>query len=301
MDLKNLKNKKIGVLYGGLSSEREISIKSGKSVLKALKQLGLNACAILVDKNAADKIKQAKIDIAFPVLHGTGGEDGTIQGLLEIMQIPYTGCGIFSSSASIDKNISKKLFRSEGLNTPDWFTVKQFEPIPEKIKYPIIVKPANGGSTIGISIASNYSSFLKAVKEAFKYDKLVLAEQFIKGKEITAAVLDGEVLPIIEIVPKGGFYDFKAKYQKGGSRHIIPARISSKAYAQAQKYALSVYKLFMCRSICRVDMIVDKSDKVWILENNTLPGMTNTSLLPDAAKYAGISFNEIVLKFLKDL
>lgn len=301
MDLKNLKNKKIGVLYGGLSSEREISIKSGKSVLKALKQLGLNACAILVDKNAADKIKQAKIDIAFPVLHGTGGEDGTIQGLLEIMQIPYTGCGIFSSSASIDKNISKKLFRSEGLNTPDWFILKQFEPIPEKIKYPIIVKPANGGSTIGISIASNYSSFLKAVKEAFKYDKLVLAEQFIKGKEITAAVLDGEVLPIIEIVPKGGFYDFKAKYQKGGSRHIIPARISSKAYAQAQKYALSVYKLFMCRSICRVDMIVDKSDKVWILENNTLPGMTNTSLLPDAAKYAGISFNEIVLKFLKDL
>ncbi|MDR1952829.1 MAG: D-alanine--D-alanine ligase [Elusimicrobiota bacterium] len=301
MLVEKLKKKKIGVLYGGMSSEREISLKSGKAVFKALEQMGFNVCAIDVDKNVADKIKKNKIDIAFPVLHGSLGEDGSIQGMLEMMGIPYTGCGIFSSAASMDKDVFKKFLKTENLNTPAWFVLKQFQAIPKIKKYPIVVKPVSGGSTIGITIVKNSGQFLKAVKNAFHYDKKIIAEQFIKGKEITCAVLKGEVLPIIEIVPKKGFYDFDAKYKKGGSLHIIPARISKKAYKTARNYALKVYELFNCSAICRVDMIIDRDDKVWILENNTMPGMTETSLVPDAAKFAGLTFNDVILKILECL
>ena len=299
MKIEALKRKKIGVLYGGLSSERAVSMKSGKAVLEALKAMGFNACGIIVDKDIAQKIKQEKIDIAFPVLHGIYGEDGTIQGLLEIMGIPYTGCGVFASAASMDKNIAKKLMKSEKINTPNWFVISKSEEPPKTEKYPAVIKPSNGGSTIGISIVRNHSDFLDAIKTAFKYDNLVLVEEFIEGKEITIGVLNGGALPVIEIVPKDGFYDYAAKYKKGGSEHIIPARISPKQNQAAQKYAQKVYQLFNCNAICRVDMIVDKSGKIWVLENNTMPGMTETSLIPDAAKFAGISFNDIVLRILE--
>ncbi|MDR2772257.1 MAG: D-alanine--D-alanine ligase [Elusimicrobiota bacterium] len=301
MLISELKNKKIGVLCGGMSTEKEISLKSGKAVLNSLKQMGFKAVAIKVDKNAAQHIKQSKIDIAFPVLHGVYGEDGAVQGMLEIMGIPYVGCGIFASAASMDKDITKKLLKTAKLNTPDWFSLKQFQEIPQIKKYPVVVKPANGGSTIGITVAKTYAAFLKAAKNAFKYDKKIIVEEFVKGKEITVAVCGGQVLPIIEIVPKGGFYDYKAKYQKGCASHIIPARISKKSEQTAKKYAAKVYELFDCRAICRVDMIVDMTEKVWILENNTMPGMTETSLVPDAAKAAGLSFNDLVLRLLEHL
>ncbi|MDR3050063.1 MAG: D-alanine--D-alanine ligase [Elusimicrobiota bacterium] len=295
------KNKKIGVLYGGLSAERAVSLRSGKAVLSSLKKLGFKAVGIIVDRNIAQKIKQAKIDIAFLVLHGQYGEDGGIQGMLEIMGIPYTGCGIFASAASMDKNISKVLFKAAGINTADWFVLKRFEEIPKIKKYPVIVKPIIGGSTIGINIAKNEKEFLKAAKEAFKYDNQILIEDFIKGKEITVAVLDGKALPVIEIIPKGGFYDYKAKYQKGGSQHLIPARIDKFVYEQAQKIAQKIYRVFNCKSICRADMIVDNKNKIWVLENNTMPGMTATSLVPDAAKYDGMSFEDVVLKILNGI
>jgi len=299
MNIEKFKNKKIGVLYGGTSSEREISLKSGAAVLKALKNLRLNVCGIDVDKNIAQKIKKENIDIAFIILHGKYGEDGTIQGLLEMMHVPYTGCGVLASAACMDKNISKILFKSAGLLTPDWFVIKKHEPMPEKIKYPVVVKPSKQGSAIGVSIVKSKKNFAKAVKEAFKYDDEIIVEQFIKGKEITVGVLQGEALPIVEIVPKGKFYDFKSKYQKGGSRHIIPARLNGKAYKTAQNAAVEVFKLFNCRGACRADMIVDKSEKVWVLENNTIPGMTETSLLPDEARAVGMSFEELVLKILE--
>ncbi|AKL98304.1 D-alanine--D-alanine ligase [Endomicrobium proavitum] len=299
MIIQKLKNKKIGVLYGGTSSEREISLKSGKAVLNALKKLKLNAVGIDVDKNVSEKIKKAKIDIACIMLHGPMGEDGTIQGMLEIMGVPYTGCGVFASAASMDKNISKIFFKSAGVPTPEWAVVRKFEPVPEIKKFPIVVKPATQGSAIGVSVVKSRKDFAKAAKEAFKYDDEILIEQFIKGKEITVGVLDGGALPVVEIVPKGKFYDFKSKYAKGGSKHIIPARISQKAYAAAQNYAKKVFKTFNCRAVCRVDFIVDKNDKVWALENNTLPGMTETSLLPDEAKAAGLTFADLILKILE--
>jgi D-alanine-D-alanine ligase len=297
--LTKLKNKKIGVLYGGLSSEREISIKSGKAVLNALKKMSLRAIGIDVNRNVAEKINKKNIDIAYIALHGPMGEDGAIQGMLEIMGIPYTGCGIFASSVSMDKDISKKLFRCSGIPTPDWIVIKPFKPVGDIKKYPVVVKPVSQGSTIGVTIAKNVSQFALAVKEAFKYDKEIIVESFVRGKEIAVSVLNGKALPIVEIVPKGNFYDFKSKYQKGGSTHIIPARISRKTYHNAQKYAEKIFSVFKCKSVCRIDMIVDKNNKVWVLENNTIPGMTETSLLPDASKTAGYDFSDLVLKIIE--
>jgi len=297
--LEKLKNKKIGVLYGGLSSEREISLKSGKAVFNALKKMKLNVCAVDVGRNVAAQIKKENIDIAYVVLHGPMGEDGTIQGMLEVMGIPYTGCGVFASSASMDKDIAKVLFECSGILTPEWFTLKKYEIVPEIKKYPVVVKPAAQGSAIGVSIVRKASEFAQAVKEAFKFDDTVIVEQFISGTEITVGVLDGKALPVVEIIPKGKFYDFKSKYAKGGSKHIIPARISRKAYAQARKTAEKVFKTLKCRAVSRIDMIVDKNGKIWVLENNTVPGMTETSLLPDEGRAEGLSFPDLVLKILE--
>lgn len=297
--LTKLKNKKIGVLYGGLSSEREISVKSGKAVLSALKKLKVMAVGIDANRDVAEKIRKANIDIAYIVLHGHMGEDGTVQGMLEIMGIPYVGCGVFASSASMDKDISKKLFRCSGIPTPEWTVIKRLEPVAEIKKYPIVVKPVSQGSALGVAIVKNATQFAVAAKEAFKYDKEIMVEKFISGKEITVGVLNGKSLPVIEIVPKGEFYDFKSKYQKGGSGHIIPARISCKAYSNAQYYAEKIFKVFKCKAVCRADMIVDKNNKVWVLENNTIPGMTATSLLPDASKTVGYDFKDLVLKIIE--
>ncbi|MDR3306470.1 MAG: D-alanine--D-alanine ligase [Endomicrobium sp.] len=297
--LTKLKNKKIGVLYGGLSSEREISVKSGKAVLSVLKKLKVRAVGIDVNRDVAEKIRKANIDVAYIVLHGPMGEDGTVQGMLEIMGIPYAGSGVFASSASMDKDISKKLFRCSGIPTPEWMVVKQFEPVAEIKKYPVVVKPVSQGSALGVAIVKNTSQFAVAAKEAFKYDKEIIVEKFISGKEITVGVLNGKSLPVIEIVPKGEFYDFKSKYQKGGSGHIIPARISGKAYSNAQYYAEKIFKVFKCKAVCRADMIVDKNNKVWVLENNAIPGMTATSLLPDASKAVGYDFKDLVLKIIE--
>lgn len=296
--MKNLKNKKIGVLCGGTSSEREISLKSGKAVYNALKKLGLKSVLIDVDKNVASKLVKEKIDIAYITLHGPMGEDGTIQGMLEIMGIPYTGCGVFSSSASMDKIISKKIFEYSKIPTPQWFIIEKFKPVAE-IEYPVVVKPATQGSAIGISIVKNKKEFPKAVKNAFSYDDKILVEKYIKGTEITAGVLNGNPLPVIEIVPDGKFYDFKSKYTVGKSKHIIPPRLSQKVISNIQEIATKVYNAFQCKSMCRVDMIVDKNNDIWVLELNTLPGMTETSLFPDAARAQGMTFEDLVLEILK--
>jgi D-alanine-D-alanine ligase len=297
--LARLKNKKIGVLYGGLSSEREISIKSGKAVLRALQRLKLKTVGIDARRNIAEKIKKANIDIAYIVLHGTMGEDGTIQGMLEVMGIPYTGNGVFASAVSMDKDISKRLFKYSGIPTPDWMVIKQFESFSKIKEYPVVVKPVSQGSALGLTIVKKVSQFAVAAKEAFKYGNEIMVENFVSGKEITVGVLNGKALPVIEIVPKGEFYDFKSKYQKGGSRHIIPARISRKVYSNAQSYAEKIFKIFKCKTLCRVDMMVDENNKIWILENNTIPGMTATSLLPDANKSVGYDFNNLVLKIVE--
>ena len=310
MDLENLKTKKIGVLCGGISSEREISLMSGKAVCEALKKMKFKTVLIDVDKNIAEKIKKEKIDIAYLALHGKNG-------MLEIMGIPYTGCGVFSSAASMDKVISKKMFEYAKIPTPKWMIIdkdeiqdcqKNCSAVTEifdckdflKTDFPVVVKPATQGSAIGISIAKNKKEFEKAFDEAAKYDRYILIEQYIKGTEVTAGVLNGRALPVIEIVPKGKFYDFKSKYTVGQSRHIIPARLPEKTLKEIQKIAVKIYNEFRCKGTCRADMIVDKDNKIYVLELNTLPGMTETSLFPDAAKYEGMSFEDLVLEILKN-
>ncbi|MDR1928567.1 MAG: D-alanine--D-alanine ligase [Endomicrobium sp.] len=299
--LYKLKNKKVGVLFGGPSDERNVSIISGNAVIHALHALGVNVCGIDVDRNIVTKIKKEKIDIAYIALHGLIGEDGTIQGMLRMMGIPYTGCGVFASSLSMDKNLSKIFFKYFGILTPKWKILKRFSTFPKIKRYPVIVKPSMGGSTIDVTIVKNRMYLSKAIKKAFRseYTEEIIIEQFIKGKEITVGVLYGKALPVIEIIPKYGFYDFKCKYQKNGSKYVIPARINKETYEVSQLYAEKIYDRFKCSAVCRVDMIVDENNKVWVLENNTIPGMTKTSLLPSASKEAGYNFENLVLEILK--
>ncbi|MDR1511835.1 MAG: D-alanine--D-alanine ligase [Endomicrobium sp.] len=300
--LMKLCGRKVGVLYGGTSTEREISIESGKAVLSILNKLKLNVCGIDASNDVTEEIKKEKINIAYLTLHGNFGEDGTIQGMLEVLGIPYTGCGVLASSIFMNKDISKKLFKYMGVLTPDWITLRRiryYESISEINSYPVVVKPVSQGSTIGVSIVKESSELADAVERAFNYDKDVIIEQFIEGKEITVGIINGKALPVVEIVPRGQFYDFESKYQKNGSKHIVPARIAKKSYKMAQNYAEKLYESLRCKGICRFDMIVDFNDKVWVLENNTVPGMTENSLIPYAGKAVGHSFEDLVLKILE--
>ncbi len=311
-NFKNLIGKKIAVLKGGWSSEREVSLKTGKNIENALKKSGLRVIGLDLPPqqnfgHVFKKLKKVKPDICFIALHGSPGEDGTIQGALELLKIPYTGSGVLASALSFNKKFSKIIFEKVGISTPKWFSIKSpSEFLYHSISFPMVVKPTSQGSTIGVSITKNKKELKKAMNLAFRYDKEIIIEQFIKGKEITVGILEDKPLPIIEIIPVGSlFYDFKAKYQKGGSKHIIPARIPKKTYSQAQKLAVAAHKALGCECFSRVDIRVredhtrvQRDGKVFILEVNTIPGMTKTSLLPEAAKFVGIDFQEMLLKIL---
>jgi D-alanine-D-alanine ligase len=296
---KWLKNKKIAVLYGGLSAEREISILTGKAVLRALKKLGFNAVGIDVDRDVASNLKKNKIDFAFISLHGQWGEDGTIQGMLDIMGIPYSGDGVLANAIAINKVYSKFIFDANKVPTPLWGIVDKNSGTKTKMSFPVVIKPSNQGSAIGISIAKNPKEMAAGLREAFKYDSEILIEKYIPGTEVTVGILGGKVLPVIEIVPQGHFYDFKSKYEPGCSKHIIPPRLPEKVIEKVKETALAAFKAVGCKVLGRVDLIIDRSGKPWVLEINTIPGMTETSLLPDAAREAGLDFNALVLKILE--
>jgi D-alanine-D-alanine ligase len=299
--LFKFKNKKIGVLYGGVSDERNVSIASGKAVINSLKTFGLNVCGIDVDGNIINKIKKKKIDVACIMLHGPIGEDGTIQGMLEVLGIPYTGSGIFASSVSINKDISKKFFKYLNIPTPKWVLLKKNEKLKKINKYPVVVKPLIGGSALNVTIAKSEKDINKSIDIAFKFkhNEKIIIEEYVYGKEITVGILHGKVLPIIEIIPKYEFYDFRSKYQKNASTHVIPAKITDELKKLASNYAIKIYKNFCCNAICRVDMIINKNNEIFVLENNTIPGMTETSLFPDMAKAIGYNFGNLVLEILR--
>jgi D-alanine-D-alanine ligase len=298
---QRLKNKKIGVLFGGMSAERDISVLTGKAVLKALENQGLNAVGIDAGKDLAESIKKEKINFAYIALHGPLGEDGTVQGLLEVMRIPYSGCRVLSSAIAMNKVFSKRIFDSLNLPTPGWRLFNKKETLTEREigKLPVVIKPSGQGSAIGVSLVKKRGELKKAVKEAFKYGDEIICEDYIEGTEITVGILGQEALPVIEIVPENKFYDFESKYKAGHSKHIIPPRISRKAVIKSRKLALEAFNALGCRAVSRVDLIVDKKERPWILEVNTIPGMTETSLLPDAARAGGIGFEELVLKILE--
>jgi D-alanine-D-alanine ligase len=299
----SIKKKKVGVLMGGLSREREISLKTSKAILKALTEKGYNASAIDVKEDIAETLIKEKIDTAFLALHGRFGEDGTIQGMLELMRIPYTGSGVLASALAIDKIMTKKIFQCEQIPTPAFevFRRREIEKDPGRtatLPLPLVVKPSREGSTIGISIVREKDEWLPALTEAARYDEEILAEEFIEGKEITVGILEEIPLPIIEIVPRSGFYDFRSKYTKGETEYIIPARIPREKYLYAQEISLKAFQTLGCSGCARVDLMTDKEGNPFVIDVNTMPGMTETSLIPKAAGYAGIGFGDLVERIL---
>jgi len=290
---------KVGVIFGGLSKEREVSIKTGQAVTKALKELGYDVVDILADERLVEQILKAKIDVAFIALHGRFGEDGTVQGLLELLRIPYTGSSCMASAIGMDKVITKKILVSEGIKTPAFQVLYSMED-KRTIDYPLIVKPPCEGSTIGINIVFNDDEFYKALEEVFLLGNKVLIEKYIKGKEFTVAVFEDEVYTPIEIKPKKGFYDYNSKYTKGATEYIIPPQCRDDIVKEMMETAKKTYKAIGCSGAARVDFMLDsKEDIPYVLEINTIPGMTETSLLPKAAAYHGIDFKSLVEKILK--
>lgn len=302
------KDCRVALLAGGTSGERSISLASGEGAKGALLEAGYQV--IPIDPAKKDDIKRLidePFDVAFLCLHGKNGEDGTVQGLLQLLGIPFTCSGVQASAIAMDKAKSKVMYTVNGVETPKSVTLKREEPydvveIEKLLGIPCVVKPATEGSALGVEIVEDENELDNAIKRAFEIDDLVVIESFIKGIELTVAILGNDdpiALPIIEIVPKGDFYDFESKYQPGGSEHICPARLSDELTAYIQEQAIKAHKALGCRGVSRSDFIVDESEKPWILETNTIPGMTATSLLPDAARAAGITFPELCTKLIE--
>ena len=290
-------------MMGGRSREREISLKTGKAILKALTEKGYAATAIDVGDDIAEKLVKEKIECAFLALHGRFGEDGTVQGMLELMRIPYTGSGVLASALAMHKVMSKKYFLCEKIPTPR-YEVFQREKIkrdlPERasLPLPVVVKPAREGSTIGVSIVRKGEELGPALTKAAEYDEEILVEEFMKGKLITVGILENIPLPVIEIAPKSGFYDYHSKYTKGETQYILPGRIPREKYLYAQEISLRAFQELDCSGVARVDLMTDENENPFVIEINTMPGMTETSLLPMAANYAGIPFEDLVERIL---
>ena len=290
---------KVAVLFGGKSGEREVSIKSGSAVLAALKRQGVDAVAFDPATEALSELSQ--FDRAFISLHGRFGEDGTIQGALELMEIPFTGSGVMASSLGMDKWRTKLMWRAVGVATPDFEVVTEasdFAAIEQKLGLPLFVKPANEGSSIGISKVKTAGGLKAAYELAAKADPLVIAEQFVGGGEYTVGILGDEALPIIRIVPKNEFYDFEAKYLRDDTEYRCPCGLSAEKEAVIQQEALQAFRAIGCSGWGRVDFLMDEAGRHYFLEVNTSPGMTDHSLVPMAAKAAGVSFDELVVKIL---
>lgn len=303
----------VAVIYGGKSKEREVSLKSGRGISDALKRKGCNV--VEIDYTSKDFISLLNngIDVVYIALHGRYGEDGRIQGLLDMLEIPYVGSGVLASALAMNKAKSKRIFEYYGIRIAKDVIVRLEDDlwlvtanINTKFTYPLVVKPNQEGSTIGLSIVNDKEELEQAIKNALTFDNEILIEEYIDGMEVTVAILEAdekiEALPIIEIIPnKNKYYDYESKYAPGGSDHIIPARIDSKTEKVVKEWAVNAHKLLGCETFSRVDFIIprDGTDPV-ILEVNTLPGMTETSLYPDAARSVGISYEDIVYKFVTE-
>ena len=298
MTTDELKKKRIGVLMGGLSAEREISLKSGMAVHQALLAQGYDSTAIDVRHEVADILRQEKIDLAFIALHGRYGEDGCIQGVLELMGIPYTGSGVLASALAMHKLYSKLAFSAAALTITPYLAVRKGEPCTADMLpfgLPVVVKPVQEGSSVGVSIVKHQDALQAALDEAFQYDNLVLVEQYVKGQEVQVGILDNQPIGAIEIVPKNEFYDYEAKYSDGMAEHIFPARLQADLYQKVQQQGLKAHQALGCDGYCRVDFLVTETGECYLLEVNTLPGMTALSLLPEIAqKGAGLSFEQLV-------
>jgi D-alanine-D-alanine ligase len=290
--------RKVGVLLGGLSSEREVSIRTGEAVLAALRARGHDAIPIYVDHDVDVALRQEQIDVAFIALHGRMGEDGCIQGLLELLGIPYTGSDVMASALAMHKGKAKELFRLHNLPTPSYYTLTEDDTadlagVHGDFGFPCVVKPIREGSSVGVAICHSLEQLAPAVEQALAFDDEVLVERFIAGKEVSVAILDDRALGAVEIAPRAGFYDYQNKYTKGCTDYFVPPRLSPERYRGVLAQALRAHIALGCAGATRVDMMVSESGNEFILEVNTVPGLTPTSLLPKIADAAGMSFGEL--------
>jgi D-alanine-D-alanine ligase len=288
---------------GGPSAERDVSIESGQCVMRALTALGHDPQSLDFDGRFVDAIREIAPDAVFNALHGTGGEDGTIQGVLEWLRIPYTGSDLTACALAMDKHLTKKLLAAEGLPTPAWDTFDlaggTLPLLPGSLNLPLVVKPRASGSSAGVSIVRTHEEWTKAMINVAPKTTQILAEEFIAGREFSSGVLGEEALPLVEIIPSDEFYSYDAKYKPGGSRHLVPAPIDADLTARLQMLALSVHRMLGLRDYSRTDFIVSKEGRPYILEINALPGLTPLSLLPDEARAAGISFEALIERLLQ--
>lgn len=290
---------RVAVVMGGTSAEREISIRTGSEVVRALNSLGYDAQSLEYDDRFLDAVRQLKPDIVFIALHGPGGEDGHVQALLEYLSIPYTGSGLEAAAISMDKHLTKKLLSAEGLPTPVWdlfdLAGGTLPLLPGSLDLPLVIKPRFEGSSAGVSIVRTHEAWTSAMLDASKSYSQILAEEYLEGREFTCAVLGEEALPIVEIVAnRDGFYSYDAKYEPGGSTHVVPAPIDEDLAARLQMLALSAHRLLGLRDYSRSDFIVTPDQRPHLLEINSLPGLTPVSLVPDACAAVGISFEALI-------
>lgn len=293
---------KVAVLLGGKSSEREISLMSGTAVLEALRRQGVDAHAFDTRERTLSEFASEQFDRAFVILHGRYGEDGTIQGALDLMGVPYTGSGVMACALAMDKWRTKLVWQASGIPTPRFELLtddSDFAAMAKSLGLPLIVKPAREGSTIGLTRVSDARDVEKAYIEAVRHDPLVLAEQFIDGMELTAAILDKQSLPLVRIEAPGHNYDYNAKYFSDETQYFCPAGIDADLEDRIKRICADAYEVIGCRGWGRVDVMVDVRNQPWILEVNTVPGMTGHSLVPMAAKASGLSFDQLVMRILE--
>ena len=291
----------IGVIMGGISAEKEVSLLTGKEIIENLDKDKYEVIPIPINSQyeLIDSVKC--LQFAFIALHGKFGEDGRIQAILESIGVPFSGCGVLASALCMDKNISKKLFITEGIRTPQWIIVKDENEVDysiiENIEYPLIVKPNSGGSSIGTIKVNSKDELKEAVIEALKYDDEIIIEEYIKGEEITCCILNGEVLPIISINPKSEFFNYSSKYDKGGAEEKI-IELPRTLREKVEEISLKCWDTFKLKVYARVDMII-KNEEVYVLEINTLPGMTENSLFPKSAAAYGLNFSQLLDKIVQ--
>lgn len=295
----NQRQLNVAVLMGGVSSEREVSLRSGAAVSEALKQAGHNVICIEVNDERVEELDGLEIDVAFIALHGNFGEDGGIQNLLESKGIPYTGSGVEASRVAMDKIETKRRFLVRGLPTPDYVSLAQYHVTSEMqrfidmLGFPVIVKPARNGSSFGVTIVKNFTGLKKGLEGALEYSSKALVEKYIRGKELTVGILGNKPLPIIEIKPSEDFFNYIAKYNGSCTEYDTAVSLSPSVYNDVQQVALKAHQTLGCKGFSRVDMILGEDGQIYLLEVNTIPGFTEKSLLPKAARAANIGFVEL--------
>jgi D-alanine-D-alanine ligase len=306
MNVISISKRRVGVIMGGVSAERDVSLRTGEGVAKALEERGHEVARITFGSGESlpDLVRMAKIDVAFIALHGRGGEDGCVQGMLELLGIPYTGSNVLASALAMDKLKAKEMFRLHNVPTPPYYVAREedladLEEVHGSFGFPVIVKPRGEGSSVGVSKAGSIAELAVAIEAALSHDSSVLVERFVAATEVHVGILDGRVLGAIEVVPKSGIYDYHAKYTPGATEYISPPRIPATRARGVMMLAERAARALGCTGACRVDVLVTPGENEYVLEVNTLPGMTPTSLLPKIAAAGGIEYGALCESILE--